>query len=92
MMKRSDGLQDLDQALSGELAGSTAGRNELRQSNVVHIASCVSGGRPCAFEARLLRALVSAYAKTRFRDCEAAIMPRRPVGINSRGGGLRDGW
>jgi hypothetical protein len=31
--------QDLDQALSIQLAGSTAGRNELCQSDVVHTAS-----------------------------------------------------
>jgi hypothetical protein len=31
-----DLLQDLDQVLSAQLAGSTAGRNELREPQVVH--------------------------------------------------------
>ena len=37
--------QDLDQALSIQLAGSTAGRNELCQSDVAHLASQARVGR-----------------------------------------------
>jgi len=36
MIERSDLPQDLDQVLGSELAGSTTGGNELRQSHVVH--------------------------------------------------------
>jgi hypothetical protein len=36
MIEGSDVLQDLDQVLSAQLAGSTAGRNELRQSQFAH--------------------------------------------------------
>jgi len=42
MAKRRHRLQDLDQALSVQLAGSTAGRNELRESNLVHPVSRVA--------------------------------------------------
>jgi hypothetical protein len=36
MIERLDLLQDLDEALSGELAGSAAAGNERCQSNLAH--------------------------------------------------------
>ena len=36
MIEGSNVLQDLDQVLSAQLAGSTASRNELRQAQVAH--------------------------------------------------------
>jgi len=42
MAKRRHRLQDLDQALGVQLAGSTTGRNELRESDLAHPASRVA--------------------------------------------------
>ena len=45
MTERRNLLQDLNQVLSAKLAGSTASRNELRQTHLVHGTPRVAGGQ-----------------------------------------------
>ena len=47
MIEGSDLLQDLDQVLSAQLAGSTAGRNELRESQFAHRILLTACGPRC---------------------------------------------